>query len=283
MKRGVRWRRLDEKVRRRLLRAAACLLAVGAAVAGAGVGLSKLEAHVEAKLLDRFPRAAVVFMDLPDRMRPLAESSLLESVTDLLEGNWLEPALCRQLAERIRDVAWVRALNAVRRTPDGRFEVSADYRVPAAMVQQQGVFTLVDQDGVRLPGRYRFDPRWPLLQGVRGPSPDVGRKWEGADVAAGLAVVEALAGEPFRTQITAVLLDNYSGRANPRASHVELATDRTGGRIRWGSAPGFEVEENTLEQKVAILRATFSQTGRVDAEYPVIDISTFPDRFIVPG
>ena len=66
-------------------------------------------------------------------------------------------------------------------------------------------------------------------------------------------------------------------------TNVELATDRAGGRIRWGSAPGLEIEENLPGQKLALLRQNFINTGRADADHPVIDVSTFPDRFTVPG
>ena len=46
---------------------------------------------------------------------------------------------------------------------------------------------------------------------------------------------------------------------------------------------GFEVEENLAPQKLALLRQNYAQTGRADAGHAVIDISTFPDRFHIPG
>ena len=75
----------------------------------------------------------------------------------------------------------------------------------------------------------------------------------------------------------------YGGRRDPRACHIELMTDQAGGRIRWGSAPGSELEENGVQQKLALLRENFSKTGRVDARHAVIDVSTFPDRYTIPG
>ena len=89
--------------------------------------------------------------------------------------------------------------------------------------------------------------------------------------------------ETFAMHITSVSVKNYAGRSNPRASHIELVTDRAGGRIRWGSPPGFELEENTLTQKLAILRANYAQTGRADAHHDIIDISIHNDRYTVPG
>jgi len=62
-----------------------------------------------------------------------------------------------------------------------------------------------------------------------------------------------------------------------------LTTDQNGGTIIWGSAPGQELEENTAAQKLAILRSNYARSGRLDSQYRVIDVSVFPDRFIVPG
>jgi hypothetical protein len=118
---------------------------------------------------------------------------------------------------------------------------------------------------------------------VGQPPPAPGAAWEGDDLRSGLAVIGAVEAQPFASQITAVLVGNFDGRTDPRRSHLELATDQAGGRIRWGSAPGSELEENTVGQKLAILLENFRQTGRVDAHHPVIDVSTFPDRFTIPG
>jgi hypothetical protein len=98
---------------------------------------------------------------------------------------------------------------------------------------------------------------------------------------AGLKLLRIVAAEPYFDQIAGILVDNYSGRSDPRGSHVELLTDRHGGRIRWGSAPGRELEENSIAQKLALLRQNFTSTGRADANRLVIDIATYPDRFIV--
>ena len=78
-------------------------------------------------------------------------------------------------------------------------------------------------------------------------------------------------------------MGKLGGRVDGSASHIDLATDQDDGRIRWGSIPGAEVEENGVDQKLALLRANYRDTGRADAHHPVIDVSTFPDRFAVPG
>ncbi len=245
--------------------------------------MTRLETHVQRQLRKRVDRPTVTFVDLPEPLTELASDDLRDSVSDLLAGDWTDSQLCRNMAMRLARVGWVAGVGFVRRRSDGRFEVSGRYRVPVAMVQQGAEFLLTDSQGLRLPGTYRYDPAWTLIQGVSRRAPAPGELWAGSDLQAGLMILAALAGEPFGDQVTAVLVENVGGRRDPRRSHIELATDRAGGRIRWGSAPGFELEENTVEQKLAILRENHRRTGRADADHPIIDISTFPDRFTIPG
>jgi len=247
-------------------------------------GLGRLEAHVQAGLATRVEPTQLLLVDLPDVLQPLAEAELLSSLTPLLEqAVWTEADLCRALAERLAPSGWVAKVNFVRRGGDGCFHVSCRYRVPFALVQQGGQFRLVDEEGVRLPGTYRYDPAWPLLQGLAAVAPEPGYRWDGEDLQAGLDLIRLLQAEPYAAQITGVLVDNFNGRYDRRQAHLQLATDQAGGRIRWGSPLGREMEENQPAQKLALLRENFRRTGRADAGHPVIDVSTFPDRFTIPG
>ena len=262
---------------------AGAVFAVGGLVLAGSVALARLDERVNRELLERQPEASVEFVDLPESLMGLAVGDLRGSIAELLGRNWTDDVRCREMAERVSRIGWIAEVRFVRRTNSGRFEISARYRLPAAMVADHGDYVLIDADGVRLPGVYVYHPRWYIIDGVEGAAPPVGEKWPGADLRAGLTIISALRNEPFRPQIVGVVVDNFAGRHNPRASHMELITDRPGGRIRWGSAPGSEVEENIVSQKLALLRQNFLQTGRADADHEVIDVSTFPDRFHIPG
>ncbi len=226
---------------------------------------------------------SVSFVDLPEQLESLAKDDLTGALGTASAGEWTGDSLCREMATRLAAVGWVAEVNYVRRRSDALFEISCCYRLPAAIVQQGSEFFLVDRAGIRLPGTYLYDPDWKLVQGVRALPPPPGTPWESKALRAGLTILAKLGGEPFGHQITAVLVDNSAGRIDPRRCHIELATDRAGGRIRWGSAPGMEMEENQLEQKLAILRENFRRTGRVDEHHPVIDVSIFPGRYTIPG
>ena len=247
------------------------------------VGVKRLDAHVKQDLFTESPEATIVFDDLPSSIELLALNDLYASIDDLLRQPWIHESICEELARRLSQVGWVDHLYYVRRTSDGQFHVSARYREPVAMIQHSGMFLLVDKNTIRLPGEYPYDPSWRLIQGVLIPAPKSGSAWGGEDIKAGLAVWSRIGRETFAMHITSVSVKNYAGRSNPRASHIELVTDRAGGRIRWGSPPGLELEENTLTQKLAILRANYAQTGRADAHHDIIDISIYNDRYTVPG
>lgn len=276
------WSRIDPEKRRRAVRGLALLVVILLLLGGLAVGTARLEAHVERQQLSAFPDARVEFVDLPSSLHALAASDLHSAAAPLLDGAWTDPRLCERMANRIDRVGWVEKINFVRRLADATFAVSAGYRMPVAMIQQGTDFLLADRHAVRLPGRYRYDDAWILIQGVAADAPDPGESWVGDDIRAALQVIDWIAREPYARQITAVLVQNHGGRENRLASHIELATDRAGGRIYWGSAPGREFEENTAAVKTALLRANYAATGRCDAGYPVIDISTYPDRFTVP-
>jgi hypothetical protein len=252
-------------------------------VAGSVYAINRLDTHVEAQLIAHppaVPRIAVV--DVPEVLRGVADSELHEALLPLLDFDWTDDRLCREMAALAGTVGWVRDVVAVKRTYDACFEVRCTYRLPFALVQQAGQFILVDREGVRLPGTYLYDDRLMLVQGVEGDIPDFGEAWEGQDLQAALKLIAIIEREPFANQISAVLVGNYGGRCDKRKAHVELATDRAGGRIRWGSAPGEEIEENSVGQKLAILRANYQRSGRIDENHPVIDISTYANRYTVP-
>ncbi len=259
-------------------------LAVGVTVACIVLAAVALDRHADAVLMARrLPAERVAFPGLPPVIEQLAGRELMTSLHPLLAEPWLADDLCQRIADVVGRSGWVRKLHHVRRNVDGTFEVTCDYRTPVAMVHKDSSYYLVDAEHVRLPGVYAYHESWITIEGVMLSAPPAGLPWPGEDLRAGIGLVRSLAGEPFLPQVTAILVRNYDGREDAHRSHIELATDRAGGRVRWGSAPGRELEENSLSAKTAILRANYASTGRLDAGYPVIDVSTFPDRFTVPG
>lgn len=205
-----------------------------------------------------------------------------QRLSQLAQTPWIDEQLCRKVYEHLCSDGWIRRVVRVSKDTPGIVRISCIYRQPVALAQYGEYFYMVDEYGVRLPGRYSSDPGWLIIQGVREPPPAAGTVWPGKDVAAGSQLADMILREPYNGQVLAILVHNYAGRQDPYSSHLQLLTDRNASRIVWGSAPGEELEENSAEQKLGILRENYLKYGRIDAFQERIDISVFPDRFLVP-
>jgi hypothetical protein len=253
-------------------------LAAAVVLVGVMLGLHRLEGV--ALEHDRFDRPADLHLiNAPPGIR----TDLLAALDPVLDRSWGDPNLCRDIGVILESNPWVQHVRSVRKYGTGRIDVTCQYRQPVALIRANQALHLVTRDAIRLPGEYAYDPGLLVIEGVALPPPPAGASWEAPELRAALAVADRLHGEPFATQITGVLVQNYGGRIDEEAAHIRLATDRPGGTIIWGSAPGEEMEENTASEKIAILRDNFHRYGRVDAQRQTIDISIHPQRFMTPA
>ncbi|MFH0982977.1 MAG: hypothetical protein V2A79_15765 [Planctomycetota bacterium] len=273
---GSSWEQRPGRAARILTVVQVCLTA-GMSV-GAAIGLAYLDAQVHAA--PRFQQPPVIELaDVPAGLRDTMAAKLAPFETT----SHYDPDICAKIGRALETDPWVRRVKSVCRLHDLRIVVECAYRLPAALVQLDSGFYLVDQERVRLPGVYGYQDALPLIQGVGSDPPPPGTVWTAPDLAAGMALARLIASEPFARQVTGIQVHNYGGRRLPPDAHLVLTTDRAGCLIKWGSAPGEEVEENSSRQKIAILRHNFERFGRADAGFHVIDISVYPDRFTTAG
>ena len=245
---------------------------------GSAFGLARLEARVHAA--PRLNQPPVIeLVDVPAGLRDTLRSKLAPFESRAR----FDTRICTDIGRALEVDPWVRRVKSVRRAHDMRVLVRCEFRMPVAMVQRGSEFFLLDEEQVRLPGVYGPHEALPLIQGVASDPPAPGRIWAGDDLAAGLRLARLIAREPFARQITGIQVHNHKARRSAKDAQIELSTDRAGGRIKWGSPPGEEVEENSVRQKMAILRHNYERFGRVDAGLGVIDISVYPDRFTAEG
>lgn len=249
----------------------------GVVLAAGWVGLQRMDRWVRSEPQFAGP-PRIVLVDVPDDIA----DQIYERLRMFEDAPWSQESLCRRMTEVLEADPWVAEVIAVKRMPDRIVRVDCEYRMPFAMVQTPTGFVLVDAEGVRLPGVYQYHPSYMLIQGVAASPPPPGQAWEAGSVRSGLGLIDLLDREPYSDQITAVLVHNYGGRQDRSAAQLELATDRAGGRIIWGSAVGDEIEENTAAEKLELLRANYERFGRADANRSVIDVSVLPDRTYVP-
>jgi hypothetical protein len=177
---------------------------------------------------------------------------LAQQIADTIprnSGSAFDHDLLVRTVDRLKKNPWVAEVKQVRRVygekPGDTLEVDCDYRAPVALVKWGANYWLVDNDGYLLPEKYTADNLEKIvvgrdnkttirvIDGVRQPPPEAGRRWAGADLSAGLDLVKLFYGKLFLDEVTAVDVTNYGGRV--RRSDPQLVLDtRYGTQIWWG-------------------------------------------------
>jgi hypothetical protein len=192
---------------------------------------------------------------------------------------------------------WVSSVNQVRRVfgdqPGDTLEVDCDFRAPVALVKWSQYYWLIDNDGYLLPEQYTDaqldkitigrDGRTCLrvIEGVKQPPPDMGHKWVGGDIAAGLDLVKLLYGKLFVDEVTGIDVSNFAGRINRGDPQLVMIT-RYGTQVWWGrplNAKDFFVEVSPA-RKMEILKAVVQKEGRIDANQAFLDVRY--DNLLIP-
>jgi hypothetical protein len=202
-----------------------------------------------------------------------------------------------QTVAKLKKNPWVADVRQVRRVygerPGDTLEVDCEFRAPIAVVKWGQSYWLVDNDGYVLPEKYTDanlekitvdrDGRTSIriIDGVHQAPPESGKKWAGADLAAGLDLVKLFYGKLYLDEVTAVDVTNFAGRAKRVDPQIVLQT-RYGSKIWWGrplNTKDFFVEI-PASRKLEILRAVVQQHGRIDANQAYVDVRY--DDFLVP-
>ncbi len=104
--------------------------------------------------------------------------------------------ICRQVAARYVDNAWVEEVVSVRRQFPDRVVVDLAIRQPFAYVRRGGRYYLVDRRGCRLPVKpaARPDRGHPTIKGIRTRAPSPGELWKGRPLIDSLRLAETLGG-----------------------------------------------------------------------------------------
>jgi hypothetical protein len=236
--------------------------------------------------------------------RPVWMSEILaEQITRLARPAVAHSAFDHQMlvdvTNALRGNPWIRKVRSVRRAygkaPGDTLEIDCDYRAPVALVHWGDYFWLVDGDGVKLPEQFtakqvpriivgqdrRINIR--VIEGVKQPPPESGRKWTGDDLASGLDMVKLLFGRPFVEEVIAVNVANFDGRVDQKEAQLVLVT-KYGTEVRWGdpvaARNSFEV---TPAQKLENMRRVVEMTKRIDGNKRWIDVRFLDDAVTFPS
>lgn len=205
--------------------------------------------------------------------RDLARIAAVEIQVDPFAQESLERARQALLA-----TGWFARIQSVRRTPNGSVDITADWRLPAAVVKHQKLEYLVavGSEVLRLP------PRTPVMKGTMplitnpklGPKGDAlgvlyGSAWPGGDVQAAIDLLRNLRSIPEIKRISGIDLANYI-----ETGHLTIVTD-TGAKIVWGSAlselgPGQVPQETRRARLRDILQTRYDESQRLIEIYPPV-------------
>ncbi len=246
---------------RRVALASGWMIALAAGTVGAAVAVPALAARADRARPDG--RIEVQFPDAPPWMTPQDLAPLEETVRDQLTGSPFDHDGLRVAADGLRASGWFEAIGQVRRTSLDSVEVTARWVEPTALVRDAEGDHLIDGQGRLLPRSYRpgAAPAFPRIDGASAARPAApGLRYSGGEVAAALALLEAIADRPWRTQVAAVDVSRYR-----REGVLSLRTGRDA-IIHWGRAPGESTAaEVPTRQKISYLQFLYDHYGRIDA------------------
>ncbi len=286
----------DSHPRRKLAVAMLHLLGIFIFVGGLIYLVDVTRKYVEQEALGSLGPLRIALVNKPVWMSDYLAEQIADTVPKN-SGSAFDHDLLVRTAELLKKNPWVAEVRQIRRVygekPGDTLEVDCKFRAPVALVKWGQYYWMVDNDGYLLPEQFTAeklekvtvgrDGRTCLrvIDGVKQPPPESGRRWAGADLSAGLDLVKLFYGKLFLDEVTAVDVTNYGGRVKRSDPQLVLET-RYGSQIWWGrplNTKDFFVEVPAT-RKLEILRAVVQKDGRIDANQAYLDVRY--DNLLVP-
>lgn len=222
------------------------------------------------------------FSEEPTWMTPAELHQLRINIAAKVSAGPMEREGLARVAQELREhPRLVRELRQVRRTPQGTIELDVSFRQPAAILCMRNPATgepstdgyhVIDAEGYALFGPvYLHDvyhlglPRIEYVSSDYRPRDNKGEfQWQGNEVAAGLAMIKALQGDPAMDLIETIRIDGRDERGRIRLVLIvpvrpTAASEAIPCAIVWGMTPGQERSiEADPDQKLIALHKTLS-------------------------
>lgn len=257
----------------RFARFALAMLLIGGSAVGFYFGRDYLIGKIAAQ---QAAAVEVELVDVPVWLGQQRAGRIINEVAATVDADPLDRASLEKAAELLNNDPWIEHVERIERDYPNRVVVHLSYREPVALIGARDGFHLVDAEARRLPGVYPYDQvetlGLPAITGVRAAPPAEGDPWTGQDVRAGLKLASMLSATRWASQVRAVDVANYDGRADRSYPHLSIITRQ--GTVRWGRAPGDEgIYEPAASEKLAMLqRIADSYAGSIDAGGRVVDV-----------
>ena len=203
----------------------------------------------------RVPKSSSRAEVAPRWADPAASEGVVTLPVD--RAHLMDPGLVEEVADSFARNPWVRRVVAVERRFPDQVRVRLEMRAPRLAVKRLRGYTLVDGDGVCLPGTYARPPvRAMEVLGAASTPPAAGRRWEGPEIAAALEMTSLAGGEGILRElgIRAIDVANLNGRRDAKSPEVTLLA-ASGASIGWGRVPSSaRFGEPALGEKLDNLR-----------------------------
>ncbi len=168
----------------------------------------------------------------------------------------------------LADTGWVNGDPVARWTETGSITIGADWRVPPAVVRDNGRDYLIDYDANVLPLDYAHDESNQfVIHNPALPNPGTGNTWDEPEIRDALKLLAELKANGLLAQVEGIDLGT-----NREHGILQIITNG-GGRIIFGGGPGrSRPAEMPSEVKIERLQAVQSKTGRIDAGAVLLDV-----------
>ncbi len=259
--------------------AALTLLAVGAT----GWGVVVVQARAGDILSMQSATIEIAWPMLPDAEQTWMGEALRETITlDIeaqLAGRPLDARALADVGKMLEDSGWFDSKPNIARSGDASIGITGIWREPACVVRSGGRDYALDWQRRPFPIEYATGTSGMRVIIGAASSPPVNSggvlnvmdPWPGDDVAAGLALLAPLLGEPFAVQVAGIDVSGYFTQGQ-----LAIVTDRDT-RVVWGGRYGeFIPGEATTEQKLGRLRSASVNPlfeSRIDSGADRLDIS----------
>lgn len=217
------------------------------------------------------------FVDPPQWIKGPLGDSLLRTATMQIGGDPLMRNDLVAVRQALVETGWFDSVDQVRRSQPDLVEITARFVNPYTLIRDGSGYHLIDLEGKLLPKSYGPGDDLPMMydsrraatvpmiaiSGAHFKRPAVGQRWDGADISAGLKLLQLIDRQDWRHQIIEVDVSQFL-----KDGPIRLRTDLDS-VILWGGAPGEEAALELLAAgKIQRLNLLYANHGRIDGNRP---------------
>lgn len=231
------------------------------------------EPHPPVKIAIQWP----LHRDEHGRLVTWMSDALKQSIQRVAQANLtsdpLDAVALRLTSEALMATGWFEAPPTVARSTGGQVNILGRWRAPVAVVRSDDREWLVSAKGELLPLDFEVGGSGlKYIDRPFAPRPAAGEKWTGGDVEAALSLLGILQDTAADPQVAGIDASQYVSH-----KRLTIVTDQ-GNRVVWGAAPSdwapAEPSRQVKLQRLLALRADPKFGGRIDASFPLIDLTS---------